>query len=105
MSLRPRISFDIYYYEKIGPRYYLRITPLSIILMLLAIVIGFTILLLDVRKQEKWNVNLNAPTPTPYSTDPTIIHQAQPHPLPKSNIQPKAAIPQSVQSSTKVGNN
>lgn len=89
MLRRPRINFDLYFYERTNGHYHLRITPFAIILILIAMVIGFTILWLDGHQHTSPDVKITVPSPTPYSPNSSIIKQAQP-PTPKTIRQPKA---------------
>lgn len=92
-SRKPRMSFDLYYYEQtVAGRYHLRITPLALILILIAMAVGFTILWLDGRQQTIPDVKITVPSPTPYSTNPPIIQQAPPPSINKVARQPKANV-------------
>lgn len=92
-SRKPRISFDLYYYEQTGGgRYHLRITPLAIVIILIAMAVGYTILWLDGRQQTIPDVKITAPSPTPYSINPPIIQQAPPPSINKAARQPKANV-------------
>jgi hypothetical protein len=59
-----RIIFDFYYVEQVGSRYYLRITPFSLILMIVSLIIFFIYLLgvlwYDSYKQANNNINIPA---------------------------------------------
>ena|SRR5947209_2971584 len=96
-----RVSLDLYFYEQVGSRHYLRITPFAIVLMLIALAIGFTILWMDARKQSIPNVNLEVPSATPYSPQGTIIRQLLPPSPAKAVKQPKAALPSTLPSPVK----
>lgn len=72
---RSHFRWELYYHERIGTTYYLRITPLAIILIVVALIIGFTILFLDgYRSQGKPDVNITtlpAPTVSPLKSGVT----------------------------------
>jgi hypothetical protein len=72
---RSSFRWDLYYYERVGAEYYLRITPFAIILIVVALVIGFTMLFMDgYQSQRKIDVNvktLYAPTASPTKSDVT----------------------------------
>jgi hypothetical protein len=93
---RPRFNWELYYYERVGSRYYLRITSLALILMIVAMLVGFTILILDARNHltQKINTNITVPSATPYSPENIIIRQTpQPPPPPRVRKQSKAVLP------------
>lgn len=83
------MNFELYFYERVGDRYYLRVTPFAIVLILIAMAFGYTILWLDGRKQTEPDVKITVPSPTPYSLSAPIIKQVPP-PIPKAVRQPKA---------------
>jgi hypothetical protein len=90
---RRAINLELFYYEQLGSRYYLRVTPFAIILILIAMVFGFTILYLDGQKQGMPDVRIAPPPATPYLPPNTIIQQAPP-PSPAAIVrQPKAVRP------------
>ncbi|MDQ3818561.1 MAG: hypothetical protein M3362_12910 [Acidobacteriota bacterium] len=58
------LNLDLYYYEQTGTGYALRITPLGLLLTLIALIVGFTILFSFAPSREKPNVNITVqPTP------------------------------------------
>jgi hypothetical protein len=82
---RPRFRWELYYYERVGTEYHLRITPFALILIVVALAIGFTILFLDGRRsQGRPDVNITtlpAPTASPLKSAVTPV-QSPSKPLP-----------------------
>jgi hypothetical protein len=93
---RPRFNWELYYYERIGSRYYLRITPFALILMIVAMLIGFTILIFDARVHptQEINTNITVPNASPYSSNNTLIRQV-PTIAPPSSKHYQKALPSS----------
>jgi hypothetical protein len=91
------ISLELFYFEQIGSRSYLRITKLGLVLILLftilPVIIIFSLFLFN-RSTPMPNVDV---TIKPMSTDNTsispAIHQPTPPPALKVLRQPKAAQP------------
>jgi hypothetical protein len=93
---RRRFSWELFYYEQVGSRFYLRITPFAIILMLVTALIGITIMEFEFRDHpsQEINTNITVPSPSPYSPERTIIKPAPPGPTPPRIIkQPQATMP------------
>jgi hypothetical protein len=84
------MTFELYFYERVGDRYYLRVTTFAIVLIVIAMAFGYTILWLDGRKQTAPDVKITVPSPTSYSLSAPLIKQAPPPPIPKAVRQPKA---------------
>jgi hypothetical protein len=99
------VNLDLFYYERSGSRYDLRITPFALILMLAAAIIGFSIIYFDGRKQTAPDVRIVTPPATPYPTQKTAIRQVPPPPPPtvvrqRSVTQPSPpALPPSLRNS------
>jgi len=89
-SRKPRINFDLYFYERVGNRYHLRITPFAIVFILIAMAFGYTVLWLDGRKQTVPNVKIVVPSTTPYPSNSPIIKQVSPSTRPTADRQHKA---------------
>jgi hypothetical protein len=69
---RRGLNLDLYYYEQTGTGYALRITPLGILLMLVALIAGFAILFSFAPSREKPNINITVqphPTVSPMKSD------------------------------------
>ncbi|MGB7926397.1 MAG: hypothetical protein WCF57_24360 [Pyrinomonadaceae bacterium] len=66
-----RMSFDFYYVEKVGSKYYLRITPFSLILMAVALLIFFIYLFVALNFYPETNTNIMTPPVTPYEQNRT----------------------------------
>jgi hypothetical protein len=66
-----RITFDFYYVEKVGSKYYLRITPFSMILMAVALVIFFIYVVVALYFRSETNTNIMTPSVTPYEQNRT----------------------------------
>jgi hypothetical protein len=82
-----RRRFELFFYERIGSRYYLRFTRLALILIvcltLIPIVLLFTYYLLRKRGGPKnVNVEIVVPTPAPHDYNKPIIQLATPPPTP-----------------------
>jgi hypothetical protein len=64
---RPNVSFDLFYYEQVGPRYYLRFTWLAVILIVgltvISLVMIFGLFLFNRSGQKATEVNTHI-TPT-----------------------------------------
>lgn len=77
---RPRFRWELYYYERVGTEYHLRITPFAIILIVVAMMIGYTILYFDgYRSQGNPDVNVTTlPTPTQSPMQNIIAPTPQP---------------------------
>ena len=86
--------FDLFYYEKVGERFYLRLTPLAAVL-----VIGLTLLSIGgialfyfynsgrTRRTPDVDIRITAPPATP-ATQSTIIVPAKPLPQPPRVVAP-----------------
>ncbi len=95
--VREQSRHSFYYYEQIGSRFYLRITRLGLILILLFTFLPvIAILSLFIRNQSTPmpNVDVNIkPMPTANTSIYPIIKQQPPPPAPKALRQPQAARP------------
>jgi hypothetical protein len=80
--LRRRFNWELYYYERIGTQYHLRITPFAIILMVVTLVISFMILFSDgYESHEKLDVRSNT---MPTATQSPVHSVIKPVPLHKT---------------------
>lgn len=99
------VNLDLFYYERSGSRYDLRITPFALVLMVATLIICYTIFYFDGRKQTAPDVHIVTPPATPYPTQKTAIRQAPPPPTPavvrqRSVAQPSPpALPPSIRNS------
>jgi hypothetical protein len=66
-----RMTFDFYYVEKVGSKYYLRITPFSLILMAVALLIFFVYIFVALHFKSDTNTNIMMPSTTPYEQNRT----------------------------------
>jgi len=79
--------FDLWFYQKIGERWYFRVTPFGLIvfilLTLIPVVLLLTLWLVNTSTPNKEvNVNINVPKASPTLPDNTIIKQIpQPTPM------------------------
>lgn len=99
-SQMPRRRFELFYFERVGSRSYLRFTRLTVILIIgLTVVSLGSILVLFLISAKPGdsspvNVNIAVPSQSPFSPDKPIIRQPPPAPLPpKVANQPKYSIP------------
>jgi hypothetical protein len=90
---RRAINLELFYYEQLGSRYYLRVTPFAIILILVALVFGLTILYLDGQKQGMPDNRIAPTLAAPSLPSNTIIQQAPPPPPAAIVRQHKVAKP------------
>src|SRR2546423_15052707 len=89
-----RISFDFYYVEKVGTKYYLRITPFSLILMAVGLLIFFVYLFVALHFKSETNTNIMTPSATPYEQNSTSNRPApSPSSTPKVNKQSRSTAP------------
>jgi len=72
-----RMTFDFYYVEKVGSKYYLRITPFSMILMAMALLIFFIYIFVALHFKSNANMNIVSPSATPYEQNSTSNRSAQ----------------------------
>jgi hypothetical protein len=98
----PRSSgrFTLFFYEKVGPRYYLRFTNLALILIVCLTVIPIVLLFsLYLSRQpvdsNNVNVNIMVPTPAPHDYSKPIFQPplVSPPTSPKVSKQPGANAP------------
>ena len=79
------MTFDFYYVEKVGSKYYLRITPFSMILMAVALIVFFIYLFVALHFKGDTNTNIMTPSVTPYEQKRTSNKPVQsPSSTPKS---------------------
>ena len=97
---KPRPRLEFFYYEQVGSHYYLRLTWLTVILVVGLTVVSLAMILaiffLSDRPDPEKDVNLNitAPSRSPYSPDKPILRQPPSTPLPpKVGIQSKSSVP------------
>lgn len=89
---------ELFYYERRGDRYYLRLTPLAVILIagltVISIAAVLIIFLLGGSRSASENVNIDVSTPSasPFSANKPIIKQATPPPSPPKVNQPQSVI-------------
>jgi hypothetical protein len=91
---------ELFYYERRGDRYYLRLTPLAVILIagLTVISIAAVLVIFVLRgsrgASENVNVNVIMPSVSPFSANKPIIKQAPPPPSPSKVNRPQpVAVP------------
>lgn len=77
---RRGVNFDLYYYQLTEEGYSLRITPLGLVLMLIALVIGFAILYSFAPSREKPNINIRTPQSSTESSTYSITNSTLPPP-------------------------
>jgi hypothetical protein len=70
------MNFDLYYYKRTDEGYSLRITPLGLAFMLIALVIGFAILFSSMPSREKPNINISTQPPPARSQNQRLIEAA-----------------------------
>ena len=103
-----KIDLELYYYERVGDRYYFRITTFGLILVIGATILSLGIILfmnLIEPSPREFNTNITVPSTTPFSSNKSVIRQAPP-PAPPPNIkQPKYSIPVPATSPTTAKNN
>jgi hypothetical protein len=77
--------FELYYYEQVGSRFYFRITPFAIILVVVALLIILAIRYMDERAHPTGKINLQTSEPieTPFDANKQVIQPA-PSPGPQS---------------------
>jgi hypothetical protein len=84
-SPRGRRNLDLWFYERRGARYYLRVTRLGLILFMLPIVFAivalFLLLITNKKRQIQPDITIKAPTPMGTPLQP-VIKQATPPPKP-----------------------
>lgn len=91
--------FELFFFEQIGSRHYLRLTRLALLLIvcliLIPILLLFTLYLSRKRSGPKdVNVDIVAPTPAPHDYSTPIIQPAAPPPTPpKVSKPPGAGVP------------
>lgn len=89
--------FQLFYFEQVGgSRTYLRFTRLTVFLIVgltvLAILLLFALFLSNRRdRPEDIDVNVIAPTATPYDYNKPVLRQAPPGPTPPKVIKPPGA--------------
>jgi hypothetical protein len=94
-------SFELFFYEQVGSRYYLRFTRFALVLIVgltfLSIIMIFVLFLLSDNHDATKDVNVNLtilPSPSPYLPEYTLIRQAPPPALPpKVAKQPDHKMP------------
>jgi hypothetical protein len=89
---RHRGRFDLFYFEQVGPRSYLRFTRLALFLILCLIIVPMAALLAlfawNRRDRPKdVDVNITVPTPKPHDYSKPIIQPTTPAPAPPRVIQ------------------
>jgi hypothetical protein len=90
------INLDLFYYKKVGSRYYFRFTRLALAIIVgltigsIIMILGFFFLSDHYSTQEKVNVNITTPNS---SYTPSQIIQPAPAPQPKPNKLPTINIP------------
>jgi hypothetical protein len=91
------MKLELFYYEQVGSRYYLRITKLGLVLVLIfAVVPVIALLSIFLLNQSTPMPNVDVtikPMPTANTSVYPTIHQPTPPPTPKAMRQPKAARP------------
>src|SRR5436853_2721522 len=94
---RRRLKLELFYYEQVGSRSYLRVTGLGLILVLILTVVPIIVLLsifLLNQSTPMPNVDVTIkPMPTANSSAYPTIHQPTPPPAPKALQQSKAVQP------------
>ena len=94
-----RGGFELFFYEQVGARYYLRFTRLALFLIVCLTVVPMMLLFALFlwnrnNKTENTNVNIVIPTPTPRDYGKPIILPAPPAPVPpRVTRQPGAGVP------------
>jgi hypothetical protein len=88
--------FELFYFEQVGSRTYLRFTRLTLFLVVgltvLSILLLFALFLSKGRgRPEDIDVNVVAPTATPYDYNKPTLRQAPPGPTPPKVIKPLGA--------------
>jgi len=79
---RPRFRWEFFYYERVGREYHLRITPFSVIFLVVMMIIGCSIAYFGDRSWRK-NQGANITTrPTPAQSP--MRNTITPTPLPKT---------------------
>ena len=92
-------SFELFYFEQVGSRHYLRFTRLALLLIVCLILIPILLLFtlyLSRKRGHPTNVDVDivVPTPVPRDYNKPIIQPAAPPPTPpKVNRQPGAGVP------------
>ena len=93
-------NHGLYFFEKVGEKYYFRLTRLGLFLLILLIVIPIAALLLlftfSRRQQPNVNTNVTVPPATPYSSNTPAIRQAPPPSPAKAIRQPSLPTPPAV---------
>ena len=91
-----RRNLDLWFYERRGSRYYLRVTRLGLILFVLPIVLAIAaiFLLLLAKKGHQIQPDILIKAPTPIATPPpSVLKQATPLAMPPSvNITPPRRV-------------
>jgi hypothetical protein len=81
---RQRFNWDLYYYERIGAHYHLRITSFAIILMVVTLIISFLILFYDGYEPQRRPDVRNNTMPTPTQSSVQSVLKPVPQPKTKS---------------------
>jgi predicted permease len=98
-SQMARRKFELFYFEMVGSRSYLRFTRLTVFLIigLMVVSLGLILGLFLLRSQPSdavlVNVNITVPPATPYSSNTPIIRQPPPQSPPPGIKQPKYSMP------------
>ncbi len=99
-SSRPRMNFELYYYEQIGSRFYLRVTPFAFILIILSMTFGIGLILLNSSvPTPKLDLTIK-PRDTSHDPAPLMIHQLPRPPIymppivsGRAHVTPRTATP------------
>jgi hypothetical protein len=93
----PHRRLELFYYERWGTRLYLRFTRLGVIIILLLTAVplaAILLLFLSNQPDEKINLNVTVPSPSPYSPEKPILQPPPPAPtLPRVDKQSTSTIP------------
>jgi hypothetical protein len=88
-----RVNFDLYYYQLTNEGYSLRITPMGLVLILIALVIGFFILFSFAPPREKPSIDIRTPPPPTQSPTQGVINSSPSPPTsPSARKRPAAAL-------------
>ena len=99
MRQRQNRGFSMFYWEQDGNRYYLRFTPLAVLLVIGLTIVSLAAILImfSVRSQhsasKETNVNIITTAPSPYSPDKPLIQQAPPQTPPSVRKPPVVTMP------------
>jgi hypothetical protein len=89
-------NLDLWFYERRGTRYYLRITRLGLILFVLPIVLAivalFLLLITNKKRQIQPDITIKAPTPVGTPLQPVIKQVTPPPKPPNVGITPPRSV-------------